>query len=46
MKKSQLKWYSGNDTEKISIRKSDAALPCDFLLKFYFDMKMPKVVSN
>ena len=46
MKKSQLKWYSGNDPEKISVRKWDAALSCDVLLKFYFDMKMPKMVSN
>ena len=36
----------GNNPEKISIRKSDAAIPCDFLLKFYVDMKMPKMVSK
>ena len=37
---------SGNKPEKISVWKSDAALPRDFLLKFYFDMKMPKMVSK
>ena len=35
---------SGNNPEDISIWQSDAALPCNFFSKFYFDLKMPKMV--
>ena len=35
---------SGNNPEEISVRWSDTALPRDFYLKFYFDLKMPKMV--
>ena len=34
----------GNNLEEISVRYSDAALPCDFSSKFYFDLKVPKMV--
>ena len=36
----------GNNPEKISVPKSDASLPPDFLLKLYFDKTMPKMVSK
>ena len=35
---------SGNNPEEISVRQSDTALPRNFFSKFYFDLKMPKMV--
>ena len=35
---------SGNNPEEISVLQSDTALPRDFFSKFYFDLKMPKMV--
>ena len=34
----------GNNPEEISIWQLDAALPLNFFWKFYFDLKMPKMV--
>ena len=39
-------YHAGNNPEEISVWQSDAALPRDFLLKFYFDLKMPKMISK
>ena len=35
---------SGNNIEEISVRYLDAALLQDFFSKFYFDLKMSKMV--
>ena len=36
--------YEGKIQKKNSVRYSDAALPREFVSKFYFDLKMPKMV--
>ena len=35
---------AGNNLEEISVRYSDAALLQDFFSKFYFNLKMSKIV--
>ena len=35
---------TGNNPEEVSVRQLDAALPHNFFSKFYFDLKMPKMV--